>query len=44
VGKSRNTSLIIPNIAKRISEIKDIYIAEVERVTTENVKRVFNIN
>lgn len=43
-GKSRNTSLIIPDIAKRISEIKGIDIAEVEKVTTENVKRLFNIN
>lgn len=43
-GKSRNTSLIISDIAKRISEIKGIDAAEVEKVTTENVKRVFNIS
>ena len=43
-GKSRNTSLIIPDVAKRIAEIKGIDVQEVEKVTTENVKRLFNIN
>ncbi len=43
-GKSRNTSLIIPDVAKRIAELKGIDVQEVEKVTTENVKRLFNIN
>lgn len=41
--KARNSSLIIPDVAKRISEIKGIDASEVERVTTENVKRLFNL-
>lgn len=43
-GKSRNTSLIIPDVAERIAELKGIDVQEVEKVTTENVKRLFNIN
>ena len=39
--KARNTSLIIPAIAQRVAELKEIPVEEVERVTTENVKRVF---
>ncbi len=41
--KARNTSLILPAVAKRIAEIKGISIEEVERVTSENAKRVFKI-
>lgn len=38
MGKSRNISLIIPNVAEKIAELKGIDVQEVERVTTENVK------
>lgn len=42
--KSINTSLIIPDVAERIAKLKGIDVQEVEKVTTENVKRLFNIN
>jgi len=42
--KARNTSLIIPDVAKRVAELKGIDVSEVERVTTENVARVFGID
>lgn len=42
-GKARNTSLIIPDIAARVAEIKDLDVAEVERITRENAKRLFGI-
>ena len=42
-GKTRNTSLIIPDIAVRIADLKGIDVAEVERVTTDNAKRLFGI-
>lgn len=42
--KSRNNSLIIPDIAQRVAELKNIDIAEVERITTENVIRVFKLD
>ncbi len=41
--KARNTSIIIPDIAKRVAELKGIDVSEVEKVTTENALRVFNI-
>lgn len=41
--KARNTSLIIPDIAARIAEIKEIDVAEVEKVTNENARRLFGI-
>ena len=41
--KSRNTSLMIPEVAKRIAEIKGIEVEEVERITTKNVKTHFKI-
>lgn len=41
--KARNTSLIILGVAKQIAEIKCIDVKEVERVTTENAKRLFNV-
>lgn len=41
--KSRNTSLMIPEVAKRIAEIKGIDVEEVEQITTKNVKRCFQI-
>ena len=39
--KARNTSHTIPDIAEKIAEIKGIEIAEVERATTENARRLF---
>lgn len=41
--KSRNTSLMIPEVAKRIAEIKGIDVEEVEQITTKNVKTLFQI-
>ena len=41
--KAKNTSLIIPDIAKRVAEIKGIDVAKVEEVTTENAKRLLGI-
>ena len=41
--KIRNTSLIIPEVAMKIVEIKGIDVREVELVTTENARRVFGI-
>lgn len=41
--KARNTSLIIPDIAARIAELKGIDVSEVEKTTTENAKRLFQI-
>lgn len=43
VEKSRNTSLMIPEVAKRIAEIKGIDVEEVEQITTKNVKTHFKI-
>lgn len=41
--KARNTSLILPDIAARIAEIKGVDVAEVERVTTVNAEHLFRI-
>ena len=41
--KSRNTSLIIPEIAKKIAQIKQVDVKEVELTTTKNVKTLFQI-
>ena len=41
--KARNTSLIIPDIAERIAKIKGISVSEVEKVTTENARKLFGI-
>ena len=41
--KSRNTSLMVPEVAKRIAEIKGIDVEEVEQNTTKNVKNHFKI-
>ena len=41
--KSRNTSLMIPEVAKCIAEIKGIDVEEVEQITTKNVKNHFKI-
>ena len=43
IRKARNTSLILPAVVQRISEIKNISPAEVERVTTENAIRLFGL-
>ena len=39
--KIRNTSLLIPFVAKRVAELKGVEVSEVERVTTENARRLF---
>jgi len=41
--KAHNTSLILPAVAKRIAEIKDIPIEDVMKITAENTKRVFHL-
>lgn len=41
--KARNTSLILPAVAKKIADIKEMYQEEVERVTFENTVRVFRL-
>lgn len=41
--KARNTSLIIPDVAAKVAQLKNISIEEVEKVTTENVKKLFGI-
>lgn len=41
--KSRNTSLMVSEVAKRIAEIKGIDVEEVEQITTKNVKNHFKI-
>ena len=38
---ARNTSMIIPDIAARIAELKGIDVEDVARITTENVNRMF---
>ena len=39
----RNESAYIPDIAKRIAEIKKVSLEEVASVTTENAKKLFNL-
>ena len=39
--KIRNTSLLIPLVAKRVAELKGVEVSEVERITTENARRLF---
>lgn len=41
--KARNTSLIIKDVAAKIASIKGITVDEVERVTTENAKKIFGV-
>lgn len=43
-AKARNTSLILPAIAKEIAELKGLSTYEVIRCTEENTRRVFNLN
>ena len=40
---ARNTSLILPAVINKIAELKGIPATEVERATTENVTRLFNL-
>lgn len=41
--KLRNTSMILPAVAERIAELKGMTREDVERITAENVVRIFNI-
>ena len=41
--RARNTSLILPVVIKKIAELKGISPEEVERTTTENTIRLFNL-
>ena len=41
--KARNTSLILPAVIDRIAELKGMSAEDVERITSENAKRVFGI-
>lgn len=41
--KARNTSLILPAVAKKIAELKGMTQEDVERITTDNAARVFRI-
>lgn len=43
IKAKRNTPCNIPYIAEKIAELKGIGIQEVERITTENAKRLFHI-
>jgi TatD DNase family protein len=42
-GQIRNTSLILPAVADRIAELKGLDPETVERVTTENARRLFHL-
>ena len=39
--KARNTSLILPAVARKIAELKGLTQEEVYRITTDNAERVF---
>ena len=41
--RARNTSLILPAVIEKIAELKDIPAEEVERATTGNAIRLFNL-
>ena len=41
--RARNTSLILPAVIKKIAELKGISADEVEKATTENVIRLFEL-
>ncbi len=41
--KARNTSLILPSVANRIAELKNLPVEDVLRITEENTKRVFSL-
>ena len=42
--KARNTSLIIPQIARRISDLKGVPLEEVLEVTSKNAITLFGLN
>lgn len=42
--KVRNTSMIIPAVARKIADIKGVDIPTVETITAENTKRLFHLN
>lgn len=42
-AKVRNSSLILPAVAEKVARLKGISREEAERVTTENVRRIFGI-
>ena len=42
--RARNTSLILPAVINKIAELKSISPAEVERVTTNNVIKLFGLS
>ena len=41
--RTRNTSLILPAVIKKIAELKGISASEVEQATTDNTIRLFNL-
>ena len=41
--RARNTSLILPEVIKKIAMLKNLTIAEVEKATTENTIRLFSL-
>ena len=41
--KARNTSLILPAVAKRIADLKDMPVDDVIKITEENTRRVFRL-
>ena len=41
--RARNSSLILPAVIKKIAELKGLSPADVEKATTENVIRLFNL-
>ena len=41
--RTRNTSLILPAVIRKIAELKGISADEVERATTENTIRLFRL-
>ena len=43
-GRVRNSSLYVHRVAERIAEFKGMTVDEVERITTENGKRFFDID
>ena len=43
VRRARNTSLILPEVIKKIAMLKNLTIAEVEKATTENTIRLFSL-
>lgn len=42
--KARNTSLILPAVAGRIAELKNVPVEEVLRITSENATRLFGLH